>query len=127
MDGTSQGIEDNVSVARQGNHAIENMSWGRLEWMVSGALSNSTTMTVGRCYISPGAANPRHYHPNCDEVLHLLQGEIEHSVGDRTVRMAAGDAISIPATAVHNARNVGAEEAVMVICFSSADRQVVGE
>jgi quercetin dioxygenase-like cupin family protein len=119
--------EGKAIVVRSGENVVEEMEWGRLVWMVSGAQGSSTTMTVGRCYIAPGAANPRHYHPNCDEVLHVLQGLIEHSAGDETVRMMAGDTISIPANVVHNATNVGEEEAVMVISFSSADRKAIGE
>ncbi len=106
---------------------VHEMGWGHLEWMVSGELGNSSTMTVGRCYILPGRENPRHYHPNCDEVLHVLTGTIEHSFDDQTIEMSAGDTISIPSGVLHNARNVGADEAVFVISFSSAEREVVGE
>ena len=101
--------------------------WGRLIGMVSGALGNSDTMTFGRCYIDENAANPRHFHPNCDEVLHMLSGSIEHSLGDEVVAMEAGDTISIPQGAIHHARNVGTEEAVLVVTFSSPSGQVVGE
>jgi quercetin dioxygenase-like cupin family protein len=106
---------------------VEDQDWGRLEWMVSAALGNSDTMTVGRCYIRPGEQNPRHYHPNCDEVLHVLQGTILHTVGNDIVPMGPGDTISIPSGALHNARNVGDDEAVFVISFSAPDRQTVGE
>lgn len=115
------------ALARASDHQVEETGWGRLEWMVSGQLGNSATMTVGRCYIDAGQANPRHYHPNCDEVLHVLEGTIEHSLDDQVVRMAAGDTISIPQGVMHNARNVGTERAVFVIAFSTPDRQAVGE
>jgi quercetin dioxygenase-like cupin family protein len=114
-------------VSRVADHLVEPQGFGQLVWMVSGRQGNSGTMTIGRCYIEPGKANPRHYHPNCDEVLHLLQGVIEHSAGDELVKMYPGDTISIPANTLHNARNIGTEEAIMVISFSSPDRQVVGE
>jgi quercetin dioxygenase-like cupin family protein len=115
------------ALSRTADHKVEETGWGRLVWMVSGALGNSTTMTVGRCYIQPGMENPRHYHPNCDEVLHVLQGTIEHSLDDQSVTMTAGDTISIPQGALHNARNIGAEQAIFVISFSTPDRQTVGE
>jgi len=99
--------------------------WGHLEWMASRAIGNSTTMTFGRCYIAAGAANGWHYHPNCDEILHVIAGSIEHSLGDSLFAMTVGDTISIPAGVVHNARNIGDSEAVMTISFSSADRQSV--
>ncbi len=115
------------TVARADSYDIEETPWGRLVWMVAGRLGNSATMTVGQCYIEVGNANPRHYHPNCDEVLHVLHGEIEHSLNDDTFRMSAGDTVSIPTGTIHNARNVGEEQAVLFIAFSSADRQTVGE
>ena len=51
---------------------------------------NSDTMTVGRCYIDPGCANPRHHHPNCDEILVVVHGSVEHSAGDEFSRVGLG-------------------------------------
>lgn len=116
-----------ANVARPGDYATEEQEWGRLVWMVSGALGNSETMTMGKCFIKPGCANPPHYHPNCDEVLHVLRGRIEHRLDGEYVEMNAGDTISIPIGCIHNARNIGTEEAEFVVSFSSAERQVVGE
>jgi quercetin dioxygenase-like cupin family protein len=114
-------------ITRRGQGTTDTQSWGRLVWMVSGALGNSDTTTLGRCYIDVGQENPRHFHPNCDEVLHVLSGEIEHSFGDEVVPMRAGDTISIRQGTLHNAKNIGSEEAVFVIAFSTPDRQVIGE
>ena len=97
--------------------------WGRITWLVSGAQGNSQVMTFGRVTIKAGHANMRHRHPNCDEILHVVSGRIEHSLGDEHSEMAPGDTISIPANMPHNARTVSEEDAVMVICFSTADRQ----
>jgi quercetin dioxygenase-like cupin family protein len=72
-------------------------------------------------------ANPRHYHPNCDEVLYVVEGTIEHTLGAETYAMHQGDAISIPAGVVHNARNTGSAEAILLLAFSSPDRQTVRE
>ncbi|WP_020579277.1 cupin domain-containing protein [Actinopolymorpha alba] len=116
-----------AALSRPDDYEVEETAWGKLVWMVSGRLGNSGTMTVGRCHIKPGMENPRHYHPNCDEVLHVLQGTIEHSLDDVVVTMTAGDTISIPSGVVHNARNISDHDAIFVISFSSADRQAVGE
>jgi quercetin dioxygenase-like cupin family protein len=111
-------------VARPADYTVEDQDWGRLVWMVSGALGNSTVLTVGKCFIKPGQANPPHYHPNCDEVLHVVRGHIEHRVNDEYVEMRDGDTISIPTGAIHNARNIGSDECEFVITFNTADRQV---
>ena len=118
---------DTPAVTPAEAYEVEPVAWGRLVWMVAGRLQNSANLTVGKCYIKPGSANPRHYHPNCDEVLHVLDGEIEHSLGDDTFRLSIGETINVPMGIMHNARNLGGEEAVLLIVFSSADRQTIPE
>jgi quercetin dioxygenase-like cupin family protein len=118
---------ERATVRRSAANQVINYPWGHLTWYVSRELQNSDTLTVGEAVIRPGRENPPHYHPNCDEVLHVLKGHILHSMGNETIEMSSGDTISIPAGIKHNARNIGAEDAVLAISFSSADRQVVGE
>ncbi|MGF1485238.1 MAG: cupin domain-containing protein [Opitutales bacterium] len=106
------------------NTRQDNAPWGHLRWFADAALGNSEALTVGQCSLPPGNANPRHRHPNCEEVLVVLQGEIEHTgPGDQPARMRPGDAVTIPAGLWHNARNVGNGEAILLIAFSSAHRQ----
>lgn len=103
-------------------------AWGELHWYAGGGLSNTTGLTVGRCILKPDYANPIHYHPNCEEVLHVLTGKIEHYIKDKGwFVMNEGDSITIPANVSHSARNVGDGEAHLLIAFSSADRQTIGE
>jgi len=102
--------------------------WGTLTWYASAKLGNSQHTTVGKCVIRPGLANPRHCHPNCEEVLVVLEGKIEHEIeGGRHVIMRDGDTITIPQGLLHNARNIGADDAVLLVVFSSARREVKGE
>jgi quercetin dioxygenase-like cupin family protein len=106
---------------------VEEQEWGRLVWMVNGATGTSQAMTVGQCFIDPGQANPRHHHPNCDEVLYVLRGTIEHTVDDETFPMTTGDVVSIPSGCVHNARNVGTDTAHFLISFNTPDRKTIGQ
>lgn len=106
----------------------EEFDWGRLHWYASDADGNASEQTVGKCVIRPGCGNPKHHHPNCEEVLHVLTGRIEHLVEDGSWRpMAPGDTIRIPPLVPHAARNVGDVDAELLICFSSAQRKTVGE
>lgn len=59
-------------VCRADTAEVLDLPWGTLSWRVSRALGNSTVMTFGRATIRAGMSNPRHRHPNCDEVLHVL-------------------------------------------------------
>lgn len=110
-----------VIAAEQG--VVLDQPWGRLTWLVSHELGNSEHMTFGRVIIPAGTMNPRHRHPNCDEILHLISGRLEHTLGDQNFHLGPGDTICIPAGQWHNARALPESDAEMVICFSSADRQ----
>ena len=88
---------DAAIVTRAGNNEVIQYPWGHLTWYVSRKLNNSDTMTVGEAVIKPGRENTRHFHPNCDEVLHVVKGHILQTVGDKTVEMNEGDTVSIPA------------------------------
>jgi mannose-6-phosphate isomerase-like protein (cupin superfamily)/type 1 glutamine amidotransferase len=125
--GRAQPVIKGAVVTRPDDNELIELPWGEIEWYVSGALRNSTTLTVGQATVFPGKANPVHFHPNCDEVLHVLSGRILHTMDDVTVEMSAGDTVSIPKGVRHNATNIGDEDAKLAISFSTAWREVVGE
>lgn len=102
--------------------------WGQLTWFASNALGNTDYLTLGRCILYADQSNPLHYHPNCDEILTVIQGKIRHTwINGDEVEMHEGDTITIPAQVKHQARNIGSGNAVMIIAFTSADRKTVGE
>lgn len=115
------------AVLLQSDAVVERQSWGELQWFASRALGNASAITVGRASILPGQANPVHRHPNSEEVLHLLQGRILQRVGDKAYEMSAGDTVVIPQGVPHNSRNIGTENAVMLISYPTADRLTIGE
>lgn len=110
-------------ICKAADGEILDQPWGRLTWLASRKLGNSTTMTFGRVIISANQTSPRHRHPNCDEILHLFSGRLEHSLGDERFFIGPGDTISIPAGVWHNASALDGVDAEMVICYSSADRE----
>lgn len=105
----------------------EKQPWGMLQWFAGRPQGNSSKLTVGQATILPGQQNPVHWHPNCDEVLHVLKGRIMHRVGDKEYEMKEGDTVVIPEGVLHNARNIGTENAVLAVSFNSADRVAIGE
>jgi len=106
------------------------VDWGSLAWAVSRQAGNCETMTLGRVRIHAGGENPKHLHGNCDELLYLLSGELDHYAADvGTLGMIAGDVIVIPAGVAHNARCTSDVDAEMIVVYSSAERdfQAAGE
>lgn len=107
--------------------ARQQESWGTLRWLASAAIGNADGLTLGHVVIKAGTSNPRHCHRTCEEVLYLLRGTITHTLGDESFAMQPGDAISVPAGVFHNGINNGAEDAEMIIAYSTAERDFVLE
>ena len=117
---------DKIKLLPAAQAVTENFDWGSLTWFAAGALGNGDAGTVGRCAIKPGKNNPPHYHPNCAETLTVSAGHIKHTGNDGVdIEMRVGDTVTIPVGMPHRALNIGTEEAVLSIFFSSADRQTV--
>jgi quercetin dioxygenase-like cupin family protein len=115
-----------IPTAETEAHAVVE-DWGSLRWVAGRDQGNSDDVTVGLVTINAGCSNPRHGHPNCDEVLYLLAGTLEHTLDDECVLMHAGDTLSIRRGVHHNARNVGDTDAELLVVFSSADRRIEHE
>ena len=113
---------ENKALCRAADAQILENPWGQIAWTASRQVGNSETMTFGRTTIRAGQENPRHRHPNCDEILHVLSGRLEHLLDGQWLVMEPGDTISIPQGSWHQARALGGQDAEVVICFSSADR-----
>lgn len=105
--------------------ATEEFEWGTLRWLCNQNLSPGAEQTVGICHIWPGQQNPLHFHPNCEEVLLILQGVGQHRFNEQSVELRRGSVIRIPAGIHHNLANTGDETLICVITFSNGDRQTV--
>ncbi len=115
-------------VVRADDPETIDLSWGSIQWLVSGADGTSDNMTLGRVVFKAGRENPPHYHPNCEEILYVVSGRLEHALpGGGTTVLSAGDSIVLPAGAKHYARNVGKKDAVVIVVFDSANRKTIGE
>jgi quercetin dioxygenase-like cupin family protein len=104
-----------------------NEDWGSLSWLANQQIGNAQKLTLGRVVIKKGHSNPRHCHPNCEEVLYLLNGRLEHTLGDETLVLERGDTLAIPQGIFHSAVNIGAEDADTIVAYSSGVRQFVLE
>jgi mannose-6-phosphate isomerase-like protein (cupin superfamily) len=97
--------------------------WGSIQWLASGRQIPDSQMTFGYVEINPGVKNPKHLHPNCDEVLFVVEGELDHSLDDQVFHLTPGMTIHIPTGVPHDARNTGASVARVIVAYSTGDRQ----
>lgn len=101
---------------------VINEDWGSLTWLAGKNIGNAEGLVLGRATIKAGKTNPRHRHPNCEEVLYLLKGRLEHTLGDKTFTLSAGDTITIAPGVFHNATCVGSEDAETIVVYSEGIR-----
>jgi quercetin dioxygenase-like cupin family protein len=70
-----------------------------------------------RVDFAPGVAFPAHSHPG-EEIAYVIEGELEYRLEGRPpVTLKAGEALFIPAGAVHAARNVGSVNAAELATY----------
>src|SRR5699024_9888411 len=97
--------------------------WGTLVWLIGEEQTPGAEQTFGVVTIQPGKRNPLHEHPNCEELLYVLEGEADHKLGDEMFQIRAGDVIRIPRGTPHWAQTKGETPLVAVISFSAPDRK----
>jgi quercetin dioxygenase-like cupin family protein len=125
---TRQPKQSGIQVLPLGQAQVLSQEWGALTWFANRELGNSSEVTVGRCLLHAGQSNPRHYHPNCSEVLVVLKGQIRHTINNGAeTQLNEGDTVTVLPHVWHQATNIGEGEAILFIVFTSADRQTVGE
>lgn len=99
----------------------ERAAFGDVRWLARGG-APSAELSMAVATLVPGGANEEHRHPDCEELLYVLSGEIEHTLGRECVTLHAGDLIVVPRGERHLMRNVSRDEARALIVFSSTDR-----
>jgi len=109
--------------AGQGDKKL--FDWGSTSWSISGDAGNSGSMMFGNVVIKSCCANGSHRHVNCDEILYLITGRLEHYAHDsEPMAMGPGDVIFIPAGVAHYARCTSEVDAEMIVVYSSPRRQI---
>jgi quercetin dioxygenase-like cupin family protein len=82
-------------------------------------------LTVGLAIFDAGKSNVEHVHPNCEEVVFVLDGEVEHTLGDQRATLRAGDLIVVPRGIAHRLLNTSERPVRAYIVFSAPDRLFV--
>mgnify|MGYP006299223351 CR=1 FL=1 len=104
----------------------EKHSWGELHWFCGHDQGKSRDMTFARCRILPDCNTHEHYHPECEEIIHVVDGILRHHVAgeDTFHELTPGDTIVVPPKLEHQIQNIGDEQADLVIVWSSTQRKM---
>ena len=101
---------------------VQDSPRARMEWLIDDSLVESAGVSVARMTLAEGMLSEAHRHPNCNEVIHLIDGRIEQRVEAQRYAMAPGDTCFVPRGSLHQSLNLGPGEAVMIVTYSEGQR-----
>lgn len=115
-------IEDQV---RRGDTPADRMEWGTVRWLARKDDPPGAEMMAGVAALNAGKGNAEHVHPDCEEIVYVLEGAVMHTLGDEVTTLHAGDIIIVPRGVPHRLAATDGADARAFIVFSSPDRQFV--
>lgn len=92
----------------------EVLDWGKLSWLSNPPTTGAKALTVIDVRLAPGKGHNFHKHPDQEEVLYVVAGEVEQWVNREKRTLRAGDSAFVPADMVHASFNVGSGDARIV-------------
>lgn len=110
-------------IRRKAGAGAEATDFGSVHWVSREGDPPGAEMTIGVAVFDAGKSNVEHIHPNCEEAVYVLEGEVEHTLGDRRATLRAGDLIVVPRGVAHQLINTSGGAARCYIVFSSPRRE----
>ncbi len=88
--------------------------WGSLAWFSSPADSEARSLVVIEVEINPGGGHSFHKHPNQEEAIYVIEGQVEQWVDRDRRTLGAGDSAFIGPDVVHASFNVSNRQAKLL-------------
>lgn len=98
------------------------MEGGKLLTM-AGASTGASMATVADLTVQPGVRSGYHLHPNTEEAIFVVEGDMEFRVGSDRFKASAGDCVLAPAGIGHGLENVGSSPARLITIYPVAEPQ----
>ncbi len=107
----------------------EELEWGSLGWFSSPDASGAKNLVVVEVTLNPSGGHNFHKHPNQEELIYVIDGEIEQWIGQQKRRLGPGDSAFIGADVVHASFNAGDSNAKLLAilgpCVGSGGYELV--
>ena len=92
----------------------EELDWGSLGWLCHPPVTGNKNLTVIHAELKPGMGHNFHRHPDQEEMIYCISGQVEQWVNQEKQILRAGDAVYIDADVVHASFNVSSEPAQII-------------
>jgi quercetin dioxygenase-like cupin family protein len=90
---------------------MESLDWGRLGWLSRPAATGAKQLTVIDVELDPGQGHNFHKHPDQEELLYVVEGQIEQWIEKNKQDLGPADSAFVPADTVHASFNTGSKPA----------------
>ena len=94
------------------------LDWGTMKILSGPGVTGAQRFSAGIAKIEPGHHHPVHSHSDVEEIIYVISGSGEQSVGPASRCVNPGDLVYVPPGAEHGTQNVGGETLVLLVVYS---------
>ena len=109
----------------------QQFDWGWLGWVSRPAGTGAESLVVIEITLAPGGGHAFHKHPQQEEVIYAIEGQVEQWREDEKRVLGPGDSVFLPAGTVHASFNTGDGNAkllaILAPCIGGGDGYQVVE
>jgi len=92
----------------------EQLEWGVLGWLSRPAATGAEVLVVIEVELMPGFGHNFHKHPDQEEVIYVIDGQVEQWLEKSSRVLSNGDSVFIGADVVHASFNVSDKPAKLL-------------
>lgn len=92
-------------------------------WVCRPEIAEAKGLQICRAALPAGEGHNFHRHPELEEVIYVLEGEVEQWVEKERRILRPGEVAHIPADVVHATFNVSDRDAIILAILSPASQQ----
>ena len=96
----------------------EQLDWGVMGWISHPSNTQAKLLTVMEVTLGPGGGHNFHKHPDQEEVISVVSGEIEQWLESEKTTLKPGDSIFIKPDIVHASFNVSDQPAMLMVVLA---------
>jgi quercetin dioxygenase-like cupin family protein len=105
------------------NAINESVPWCINEWLCKPELVEAKQLQICRCQLQSGKGHDFHVHPELEEVIYVIDGELEQWVEREKHVLLPGELAHIPAGIVHASFNESAQSCTFLAILSPGSQQ----
>ena len=116
-----------MGITRRIDQATSSPFSGNTTLDIVGGSSGSKMLTVRDLTLDPGASSPYHLHPNTEESIFVVEGELEFKVGNHRFTGNAGDCVLAPRGTGHGIANMSGQPVRVITVYPhpSPEREII--